>query len=711
MSCYLMGHGRCTRAISCGVWIFLTCCFAIFDSHSANAQDPFAEGVRTTDPLSPAEQLQSFETPADLAMDLIVAEPAIQKPLNIAFDVRGRLWVTCTIEYPYAAKDGQGRDRIVILADNLNIPIGILPLGDECIVFDIPYIWRMSDTNGDGTCDQMQRLLGPFDCSRDTHGMNNSFIQGFDSWIYACHGFSNRSVVAGADGHTVTMNSGNVYRFQPDGSRIEHFSHGQVNPFGMTCDDWFSLFTADCHSKPLTQVLRGAYYPSFGAPHDGLGFAPSMMEHFHGSTAIAGVEVLAAMNFPAIYRGQIVSGNVMTSRLNRNRIQWNGAYAQAIELPDLLATTDPWFRPVNLIQGPDGGLYIADFYNRIIGHYEVPLQHPGRDRDSGRIWRLRSAEVSPAELAASAARVLPTASLEELWPQLGHPVTRTRLAVLKEVVARVSDGTLERAAVAELCRRSLNNSSPETLQVASLWCLLRVAPESIDLHSLSSWQTNGTPVLRGHLQRVLAEALPQGAFNTVARDDRATQQHQLSFGRGPELNLSQTDFCHLIANGLRDDHPRVLQLAVDAAGRIADPSHLPSLVTLAAAHEKHDPVVVHSARIALKRILGASGVASEDQAWTAAPRRRAACWQWVKQHDVAAQNRATIAAVMLAIPNVDAADYLLDYLSAESAANEQSELMIQHIAKHLPATRAAELVGLIQANHSKDMSRQWELLM
>jgi hypothetical protein len=85
------------------------------------------------------------------------------------------------------------------------------------------------------------------------------------------------------------MSSGNTYRIRVNGERIEHFTHGQVNPFGMAIDELGNLFTADCHSKPVYQLLRGGCYPSFGKPDDGLGFVPPMMEHLHGSTAICGL--------------------------------------------------------------------------------------------------------------------------------------------------------------------------------------------------------------------------------------------------------------------------------------------------------------------------------------------------------------------------------------------------------------------------------------
>src|SRR5205823_11601116 len=84
----------------------------------------------------------------------------------------------------------------------------------------------------------------------------------------------------------------------------------------------------------------------------------------------------------------IFIGNVVTNRINRDRLEAYGSTYKGIEMPDFVKCDDPWFRPVDIKLGPDGALYVADFYNRIIGHYEVPLNHPGRDREKGRIWRI-----------------------------------------------------------------------------------------------------------------------------------------------------------------------------------------------------------------------------------------------------------------------------------------------------------------------------------
>lgn len=410
-------------------------------------EDIFAAGVRTTPWLKPEEEQKKFKLPEGFEINLVAAEPDIQKPLNMQFDEKGRIWLTCSVEYPYAAPldkpardsirvledtDGDGRfEKVTVFADGLNIPIGIYPWKGGCIAWSIPNIWHFEDTDGDLKCDKRTVLYGPFDHTRDVHGNCNAFRRGFDGWVYACHGFNNDSHVKGKDGHEVHLNSGNTFRFKLDGSRIEHFTHGQVNPFGMCFDELFNIFTADCHSKPIYQLLRGGYYPSFGKPDDGLGFVPPMMDHLHGSTAICGLTIYTGENFPKEYRGSFFSGNVMTSRINMNTPEYHGSTIKAIEQPDFLITDDPWFRPVDIHIGPDGAMYILDFYNRIIGHYEVPLPHPGRDRTSGRIWRVAykgNAEgTKPAGKPGSID--LTKMSVKELIGQLDQPNLEQRLRV------------------------------------------------------------------------------------------------------------------------------------------------------------------------------------------------------------------------------------------------------------------------------------------
>ena len=323
--------------------------------------------------------------------------------MQMAWDAKGRLWVTTSFHYPFAAAENP-TDKVFVLSDfdangrakkvqtfaaDLNIPIGILPLPDckSVLVSSVGEIRLYKDADMDGVSEGHEVIYKGFG-SRDTHGMYNSYTLMPDGWVYACHGFSNDSTVRGKDGHEVKMQSGHTFRFKADGSRIEVVSRGQVNPFGIAVDPWFNLYTADCHSKPITQIIPGAYYQSFGKPHDGLGFAPHVTAHEHNSTGLCGLNWYEAKQFPARFRGCMFVGNVVTSRINFDKIEWKGATPVAKELPDFLVSKDPWFRPVDIKLGPDGALYVNDFYNKIIGHYEVDLKHPGRDKTRGRLWRI-----------------------------------------------------------------------------------------------------------------------------------------------------------------------------------------------------------------------------------------------------------------------------------------------------------------------------------
>ena len=389
----------------------------------------------------PAEEQALLHVPPGFAIQLVAAEPEIQKPMNLAFDAAGRLWVTGSVLYPWPAKRdalGQpiatfekhwgdtglafraastppeppenGRDTVRILsdfdpatgrarkvtlfADGLNIPIGVLPLprtpgakGDSALVYSIPAIWRLTDTDGDGRADVREKLYDGFGF-KDTHGMSSSYWLWLDGWVYGTHGFANASEVTDRRGRVTRLTSGNTYRFRPDGSAFELVVHGQTNPFGLAFDARGDLYTADSHSKPVYLLVPGGYYEGISREHDGLGFAPAITTNDHGSTAIAGIAHYSAAQFPPEYHDTLFNGNPVTRRINRAHLEWHGSTPSAVRQPDFLTSDDPAFRPVQVKLGPDGALWIADFYNPIIGHYEVPLTHPARDNSHGRIWRI-----------------------------------------------------------------------------------------------------------------------------------------------------------------------------------------------------------------------------------------------------------------------------------------------------------------------------------
>jgi putative heme-binding domain-containing protein len=621
------------------------------------APDPFSEGVRPTSALTPQQELESFRLPPGFKIQLVASEPDINKPINIAIDAKGRLWVTSTIEYPWPVKDPnvKPRDSVKVLeidpatgratkvttfADGLNIPAGVYPYKNGCIAWSIPNIWHLQDTDGDGVADRRDVLYGPFDVTRDTHGMNNSFTRGYDGFLYATHGFNNRSRITAADGSKLEMDSGNVYRMTLDGRHVDHITHGPVNPFGLMFDSAGNLFVADCHTKPIQAVLRGAWYEHFGRPHDGIGFYPKIMGHLHGSTAIGGVVVIAADRRPREFRGNLLCGNPMTSRVDRDSVTWTGSTPTLHEAPDFVATSDPWFRPVAFAFAPDGSIYVADFYNRIIGHYEVPLTHPGRDRTSGRIWRI----VPP--LSPSANQALPdlsTAIVEQLIQVLAHPNITARMLATDQLVDRIGPDA------ASFCRGLLTRGTP-TQKVHALWALFRL--NAAQPQEIATAAKDGNRLVRAHALRVLSE-LPQ-----LTSDQR-----------------------QILLHALKDDDALVRRNAAETLGLHPSGEDLRPLLELFAATDKADTHLAYVIRIALRRHLEAPGLLAG-----------------LNLAEMSDTDRATVNGVLPAVHTPEAARFIVQQLQAGKLPGNATNDLLKHAARYGDAPGAKAAIEFARAD-------------
>lgn len=670
---------------------FLWAAFALaFTTFTAAAADPFAEGVRPTPWQSPDDQQKSFKLPPGFEIQLVAAEPNINKPMNLAFDAKGRLWVTTSIEYPWAvATNKVGRDRLMIFEDfgsdgrarkitefagGLNIPIGIYPFFSKnangrstwkAIVWSIPNIWLFEDTDGDNKADKREVLYGPFDHTRDTHGNQASFRRGFDGWLYATHGYNNDSHVTARDGSHVDLNSGNSYRIRLDGSRIEQHTHGQVNPYGLAFDPAGNLFSSDCHSEPIYQLLAGGYYPSFGKPHDGLGFVPKMMEKPRGSTAIDGISIYADNLWPAEFQGNILIGDVMASRVYRDSVIEAGSTRIARPMPDFVSTSDSWFRPVDTTLAPDGALYIADFYNRIIGHYEVPLTHPGRDRESGRIWRVVYKGVD-GRAKLHQPHDFTKASIADLVTELGHPsLSRRFLAQHALVDLHGTNALFEIRNAARGVYDFPDRQAKVHAQVHALWALLNL--DALD--DESAFQTFGASesLLRVHGMRMLGEIGRRLAGGMPGVRPPPGKQNVIA---SILMNLSDT-------NGL------VQRCAAEALSAWPAYDNIQPLLSLVQRVPTNDTHLLYVARKSLR-----------DQFITEENFRR------LNAEKLTDADVKTITDVAIAVKSPAAAAFLLQQLSTLSKQkNPQPSIadILKHAARYAPESELDQLASFANA--------------
>jgi len=635
--------------------------------------DQFDEVIRKTDPLPPEQEQKAFHLPPGFEIDLVATEPDIGKPINMAFDAKGRLWLTQSREYPFPAPTNRpARDAIKILSDftaegragkittfatNLNIPIGIYPYRDGALGYSIPYIYHFRDTNGDGHADTKEIFLGRFSFDKDTHGMTSSFRRGFDGLFYANHGFNNTSTLKARDGSTITMHSGNTYRIRMDGTHLEQFVWGRVNPFGLMFDPLGNLYSSDCETWPIYELLRGGYYPSFGIPDDGLGFAPAMMDHKHGSTAIAGVVYYAATNFPAEFRGNIFVGNVMTCRIDRDALEMHGSTGIAREKPDFLSCDDPWFRPVDLELGPDGAIYMADFYNRIIGHYEVPLDNPGRDRERGRIWRIRYVGTNGAAAAPPPQHfAVAKDSVAELIRQLGNPNITMRMLAMNELTDRIGA-----TAIRPVTKMMHRKEASVFQKIHGMWVLYRLG--ALDPAILAAVARDNDSRLRVHAMRVFAETLQW-----------TPDQHDM------------------VVAALHDPDALVERCVADALGQHPGLENMRPLLDARRQAPADDTHLVYVLRMALRNQLREPAVC----AGLPLP-------QW------SPSDESAIADVALAVPTAGSAEFLLHHLQKDMESRAQAAVELRHVARYLPEGDIPALADFTREKFGNDIDLQLAL--
>lgn len=427
-------------------------------------------------PLPPDEAIKHIVTPQGFEVRLFASDPEITKPICMAWDARGRLWVGETIDYPNQLKPpGEGRDRIkicedtdadgradkfTVFAEGLSIPTSIAFSHGGVIVQDGIQTLFLKDTTGDDRADQRRVLFSGWNM-RDTHGGVSNFRYGLDNWIWAMQGY-NQSQPTHDDQRAQGFRMG-FFRFRPDGSEIEFVRSTDNNTWGLGISEEGLVFGSTANRNPSVYMpianryyerVRGWSATQLGTIADTHLFQPitrnvRQVDQHGGYTAGAGHALYTARTYPREYWNRTAFVCGPTGHLVGTFVlQADGADFHSRNRFNLFASDDEWSAPIMAEVGPDGNVWVLDWYNYIVQHNPTPAgfktgrgnayETDLRDKRHGRIYRVvyvgdnvdqkNVDRISPADLG--------TASTTALVATLKHPTMLWRQHAQRLLVER-----------------------------------------------------------------------------------------------------------------------------------------------------------------------------------------------------------------------------------------------------------------------------------
>ena len=384
-------------------------------------------------PLDAAESRQHLQVPPGFQVDLFAADPEIFKPLSMAWDESSRLWISETKDYPNEQRpEGAGRDRITIcedtdgdgradrfkvFADKLSIPTSIVFANGGILVTQVPNILFLKDTDGDDRADVREVFLTGFS-TRDTHAGPSNLRWGHDNWIWGTIGYDRFHGQVG--GKELTLRQC-LFRFRPDGSEMEFMRSTTNNTWGLGFSEEGFVFASTANGNPSVHFpLANRYYDNIEdfAPErlatiaDDISFFPVTDKvrqvDWHGAyTAAAGHALYTARSFPPQYWNRMAFVTGPTGHLvGKFALERRGSEFVARNERTFLASDDEWTAPIQAEVGPDGALWVIDWYNFIVQHNPTPrgfekgrgnaYETDLRDKVHGRIYRVTHRDSTPS---------------------------------------------------------------------------------------------------------------------------------------------------------------------------------------------------------------------------------------------------------------------------------------------------------------------------
>ena len=475
---------------------FLAPAFALVVVAAASAQQviPHHQDRPPGPALSPQEAIAKMKVPEGFKVELVASEPDLVNPVAMTFDEKCRIWVTESLEYP-RKQPGKGRDRIKVLedtdgdgkaekvtifAEGFNIPSGIAVGHGGVWVANSPDILFIPDKDGDAKPDGDPQVIVTGFGRDDTHELPNSFTWGPDGYLYGLNGVFNRSRVKYAkenpnyrEDHPGWDFTCALWRIDPRKRTFEIFCEGTSNPWGVAIDGEGSFFISACVIDHLWHLTETGYYHRQGGPYPPFTWKlDSIVKHQHQKAAYCGIHYFDSDAYPEQYRGKLYMGNIHGNCINVDKLRRDGSTYFATGEPDFLTADDAWFMPVSQETGPDGCLYILDWYDQYHCYQDANRDPNGIDRLKGRLYRVRYQD-SPRAKGFD----LSKENDDQLIARLnsGNDFIRsTAQRLLQERAGKATIGKLEQLA--------LDASAPRRQRLHALWAAIGAGKHDSAFH-------------------------------------------------------------------------------------------------------------------------------------------------------------------------------------------------------------------------------------